>query len=202
MMQKVWNEKFSRDGYLYGKAPNRFLSEAIDSLERPSSILFLGEGEGRNACYAAMKGHDALALDASDVGLQKASALSSELGVEIKTLHIDLGHWVPEVHYDAVMASFLHLKEPLRSLAFQKAFDALKPSGVFVAEFFSLKQLPLESGGPKDPDLLYTVEALRAIFEAGDDLSIRMLEESVAPLDEGRGHQGDAELIRVIVEKS
>jgi len=200
MMQRLWNDKFSRDGYLYGKEPNDFLSQAIDRLDRPSSILFLGEGEGRNACYAAMKGHDALALDASDIGLQKAFELSAELGVEIKTLHADLEHWEPEVHYDAVMASFLHLKEPLRTFAFHKAMDALKPSGLFVAEFFSLEQLPLKSGGPKDPDLLYTVDSLEKIFDR-DDIIIRTLEELVAPLDEGKGHQGDAELIRMVVEK-
>ncbi len=199
-MQRLWNEKFSREGYLYGKTPNVFLSSYIDGLDSSSSILFLGEGEGRNACYAAMHGHSVIALDASDIGLKKAQELASDLDVDIKTLHIDLTHWETEVHYDAVMTSFLHLKEPLRTLAFGKAISALKPSGVFVAEFFSIKQLPLQSGGPKDPELLYTVASLKEILDRSDTEIVR-LEEVVDSLDEGRGHQGDAELIRVVVRK-
>lgn len=199
-MQRLWNEKFSREGYLYGKNPNRFLSTHIDGSTRASTILFLGEGEGRNACYAAMQGHSVTALDASDIGLRKAQELASAMDVVIETLQVDLEHWQTEVQYDTVMASFLHLKEPLRTLAFGKAIDALKPSGIFVAEFFSTKQLPLSSGGPKDVDLLYTVEALHKLFDRSD-VEIISLEEIVETLDEGRGHQGDAELIRVVVRK-
>ncbi len=200
MMQDLWNGKFSREGYLYGKAPNSYLASHIDGLPASSSILFLGEGEGRNACYAALHGHSVLALDASDIGLNKAQQLATDMDVDIKTLHIDLAHWEAEVHYDAVMASFLHLKEPLRTLAFGKAISALKPSGVFVAEFFSIKQLPLQSGGPKDPELLYTVDSLQNIFDRSD-IEILRLEEVVDLLHEGRGHQGDAELIRIVVRK-
>jgi len=201
MIRELWNEKFSRDGYLYGKSPNVFLASQIDLLLPGSELLFLGEGEGRNACYAAKKGLRATALDASDTGIQKAEALAAEMKVSIETLQADLTMWRPDRCYDAVMASFLHLKEPLRTLAFHMALKALKPSGFFVAEFFSTEQLPLSSGGPKDVDLLYTVDSLRDIFMV-PDAQIVMLEAVVNTLHEGTGHQGEAELIRVIVQKS
>ena len=69
----MWDEKFGRDGYLYGKEPNVFLKNAIDAIEKPASILFLGEGEGRNAVYAASKGHKSFALDNSDCVIGTAS---------------------------------------------------------------------------------------------------------------------------------
>jgi SAM-dependent methyltransferase len=200
MIGEMWNGKFSREGYLYGKAPNAFLKGHIDQLPADSSLLLLGEGEGRNACYAASRGLDVTALDASDVGLQKALAMADAAGVSITTLLIDLQEWHSDVHYDAVMASFLHLEEPLRTQAFREALKALKPSGVFVAEFFSTKQMPLTSGGPKNVDLLYTIESLQSIFDL-EGYEIVQLEEIIDLLDEGPGHQGDAQLIRIKVKK-
>ncbi len=200
MIGSMWNGKFSREGYLYGKVPNVFLKRHIDSMKPGSTLLLLGEGEGRNACYAASRDIEVMALDASDVGLKKAHDLAEESGVTIKTVLIDLHDWKSNTHYDAVMASFLHLNEPLRTQAFREALKALKPSGVFVAEFFSTKQMPLTSGGPKDADLLYTVESMQNIFDI-EGYEILQLEEVVDVLDEGRGHQGEAQLIRVKVKK-
>ncbi len=200
MMRALWNEKFSREGYLYGKKPNTFLASQMHVLAPQSDILFLGEGEGRNACYAASKGFNATALDASDVGLEKARALAEEMGVAVTIEHQDLQTWQPKSQYDAVMTSFLHLSEPLRTEAFRSALKALKPSALFIGEFFSTKQLPLSSGGPKDEALLYTVDSLREIFSL-EGAEIVLLEACSDLLDEGTGHQGEAELIRIIVKK-
>jgi hypothetical protein len=195
----IWNEKFSREGYLYGKEPNAFLKGHIDALQ-PSSILFLGEGEGRSACYAAAHGHTVTALDASAIGLAKAQQLALEKSVAINLIHADLEQWEPEQQYDAVMCSFLHLQEPLRTTAFRNAMKALKPQGKFYGEFFATSQLPLTSGGPKNIDLLYTVDSLRDIFSF-DGVQIQSLTECSDLLDEGVGHQGDANLIRIEVTK-
>jgi len=197
----MWNEKFSREGYLYGKKPNAFLASQLQKLDGGSSILFLGEGEGRNACYAALLGFQVTALDASDVGLDKAEELSCEMGVCITTIHADLEQWKSDTQYDFVMCSFLHLAEPLRTKAFREAVRTLKPGGKFIGEFFSTKQLPLTSGGPKDVDLLYNTVDLERTFDiAGAE--IEFLEEHLDSLDEGVGHQGEAVLVRVIVRKT
>jgi len=198
-VEAMWNSKFSSEGYMYGKAPNTFLKEEIDKLEPPKKILFLGEGEGRNAVYAAVKGHEAVALDVSSVGLKKAEALAKEFDVTIKTVHTDLSEWQPmEEQYDVVMSSYMHLMEPLRTEAFHKAMKALKEGGIFVGEFFSQEQLSRTSGGPKNLDLLYSVESLQSIFKA---YHIVMLEALEIVLNEGTHHVGEASVIRVIVKK-
>jgi len=200
-MQKMWNEKFSREGFLYGKTPNAFLEEHTALLSPQSDILMLGEGEGRTACYLASEGHQVTALDASDVGLEKTKALAAELAVEVETIHADLESWRSDTVYDAVLTSFLHLPEPLRTEAFSHALDIVKPGGYFMGEFFSTLQLQRDTGGPKMASLLYTPEALREIVTR-DDIRVIRLEACVDHLSEGRGHQGDAELIRVIVQKT
>ena len=194
----MWNAKFAREGFLYGTEPNTFLKTQIDAMHSGQSLLLLGEGEGRNACYAASRGLKVTAIDASDVGLEKALRLAGERGVAFETLHMDLQQWRADTRYDGVMASYLHLAEPLRTQVFTEALRALAPSGLFAAEFFSLKQLPLESGGPKDPELLYTVDALEALFSL-PGFEVLQLEEAVDTLEEGRGHRGEAQIIRVRV---
>ena len=196
----MWNEKFAREGFLYGREPNVFLAANEPLLGPKSKILMLGEGEGRTACHMALKGHIVAALDASDIGLEKARALAAEMGVGIETIHADLDTWRSEQKYHGVLTSFLHLPEPLRTEAFSHAVDILESGGYFIGEFFSVQQLRRDSGGPKMEALLYTADSLRRIFSR-DDVEIIRLEECVDHLCEGSGHQGEAELIRIIVQK-
>jgi len=200
-IQKMWNEKFSRDGYLYGKKPNAFLAKQSELLDPQSDILMLGEGEGRTAVYLASLGHDVAALDASDIGLDKCRALAVEMDVEVMTIHADLEVWSSERSYDAVMTSFLHLSEPLRSIAFRASLESIRGGGYFIGEFFALEQLSRDSGGPKMAELLYTMDSVTEIFDR-DGFKVILLEQCEDYLDEGSGHQGDAVLVRVIVQKS
>ena len=197
---KMWDEKFSREGYFYGFEPNVFIESKTNLLVPEGEILCLGEGEGRNAVYLASKGFDVTALDASAIGMTKALMMASKRGVSFKTELLDLEQWKPEQSYDAVVTSYLHLEEPLRTQTFQKALKTLKTDGYFIGEFFSINQIPRESGGPKKPALLYTLASLESIFSI-EDADILYLEECDVALDEGNGHQGDALVIRVIVKK-
>lgn len=197
---QIWDEKFSREGYFYGFEPNVFIESKTTLLVPQGKVLCLGEGEGRNAVYLADKGFQVTALDASAIGMSKALALAAKRGVSFNVQLLDLEQWDPKENYDAVVTSYLHLEEPLRTQAFRKAISSLSPGGYFIGEFFSLDQIPRESGGPKKPSLLYTIDSLQEIFTL-DGCAILYLEECDVPLDEGNGHQGDALVIRVIVQK-
>ncbi len=197
---QIWDEKFSREGYFYGFEPNAFIESKTTLLVPQSKVLCLGEGEGRNAVYLADKGFQVTALDASAIGMTKALALASKRSVSFNVQLLDLQQWDPKENYDAIVTSYLHLEEPLRTQAFRKAISTLNSGGYFIGEFFSLNQIPRESGGPKKPSLLYTVDSLASIFST-EDCELVYLQECDVPLDEGNGHQGDALVIRVIVQK-
>lgn len=47
-MKDFWNERYSREEFIYGKQPNEFFKEQLDKL-KTGSILLPAEGEGRNA---------------------------------------------------------------------------------------------------------------------------------------------------------
>lgn len=195
--QEFWNEKFSRDGYLYGIKPNSFIASKIKSFPRGARVLCLGEGEGRNAIFLAKRGFEVTAIDASDIGLSKLHFRAIEENVKVETICADLNEWEVKEKYDVIVASYLHMYKDEREELFEKIEESLKTDGLFVGEFFSTKQLNYNSGGPKDLDLLYTVEDFKKSFA----LNASEIKEVVTILDEGKGHQGEACVIRVIVEK-
>lgn len=191
---QMWDEKFGREGYLYGTEPNRFLKSVIDALPSGSRVLFLGEGEGRNACYAAAAGMVVSAIDASETGLQKLASLAASKHVSVTAIHLDLAFWEPEEHYDAILCAYLHLEEPLRSDVFVRALSAVAPGGIFAGEFFATSQIERNSGGPKALELLYDTQAFEKLQRPWFDANIEALR---VELDEGRGHQGTADVIQV-----
>jgi len=195
-MKEMWNNRYAAKEYAYGTEPNVFFKEVIDKQQKTGKILFAAEGEGRNAVYAATKLHDVTALDASDVGIAKTKSLAQEKCVHVKTICTDLNDFKFSEKYDVVMSSFMHLMEPLRSRLFKEMMNHLSEKGVFIGEFFSQKQFPRESGGPKNMDLLYTLDSFAAIFK---EYEILLLEEIEIELDEGKHHSGTADVIRIFV---
>jgi len=198
---QLWDKKFSREGYFYGFEPNAFIKANTNLLTQGTEVLCLGEGEGRNAVYLASLGFNVTALDASPIGMTKALQMATNRGVSFKTELLDLEQWKPTHTYDAIVTSYLHLEDPLRTEAFQTAIQSLKTDGYFIGEFFSLNQIPRDSGGPKKPELLYTLASLESIFSTPECEILHLQEEDV-PLDEGKGHQGEALVIRVIIKKN
>ena len=195
--QKFWNSKFSRDGYLYGINPNEFISSNINKFKNDSNILCLGEGEGRNAIFFAKNGFNVTAIDASDIGLSKLHFRSIEENVKIETICIDLNDYEVLDKYDVIVASYLQMYKDDREKLFKKIEDSLEKDGYFIGEFFSTKQLNYNSGGPKDVELLYTIEDFAIHFNSCN----KDIKEEVVVLNEGKGHQGEACVIRVVIQK-
>lgn len=195
--QMFWNNKFSKVDYFYGTKANEFLASKLDLIKDKKTLLCLGEGEGRNAIFFAQNGLEVSAIDASDVGLAKLDLKSKEENLDIKTIFMDLNHWEAKEKYDVIVASYLHMFENEREELFKKIENSLNKDGYFIGEFFSKKQLSYESGGPKDLDLLYSLEDFSKRFTNCK----KNLSEEIVTLDEGIGHQGEACVIRVVIQK-
>ena len=70
-MDTFWDSRYDTDHFVYGIQPNRFFASQIDKLP-PGTILLPGEGEGRNAVYAAAVGWEVDAFDQSRIASEKA----------------------------------------------------------------------------------------------------------------------------------
>lgn len=191
-----WDQQFSAPGFKYGAEPNAFLVSQAHRFAVPSDVLVPGDGEGRNSVWLAGQGHRVTAMDGSAVGLAKAQALAAERGVSLQTVQDDLAAWTPApASADAVVLTFVHLPPAIRAGAHRRLAAALRPGGVLLLEAFHPCQLPLASGGPKDEDMLYTLDRLRVDFSGLEEL---LGEETETVLDEGPGHRGRAHVTRWI----
>lgn len=193
MNPAFWNEKYQENDYHYGLKPNRFLELMLES-RPPGRLLFVAEGEGRNAVYAAKLGWEVHAFDQSERAREKALQLAEQEGVSIQYDLADALEFSSDLRFDAIALIYAHLPEGIRKNVHQNLVQYLKPVGELWLEAFAPGQLELHSGGPKKESMLYTPELLQDDFR---DLQIRQAEIKRYTLDEGPGHQGLAEVVRL-----
>ncbi len=121
-----WDERYSTDDFIYGKVPNEFFRENLLKI-RPGRLFLPGEGEGRNAVFAAQNGWVVDATDQSEVGKLKALKLASELEVKIDYSVCNISEYnFPENHYDAAALIFFHLPPDLRRKIHNKIIEIIK----------------------------------------------------------------------------
>src|SRR6056297_3494321 len=153
-MQEFWDQRYDTKEFVYGRHPNVFFKEFVDT-HKPGSLLLPAEGEGRNAVYAALKNWSVTALDFSQAARDKAMALCREYGVEVDYQISTIENFHTGESFDVIALIFLHLPKLSRHQMHRKLISFLKPGGYFMIEAFSKKQIHYNTGGPKNLDLLY-----------------------------------------------
>lgn len=198
-MNDIWNERYSMEEYVYGEEPNVFFAEQLNKLQ-PGIIILPCEGEGRNAVYAASQGWIVKAFDSSEAGKTKALQLARKKGVIIDYEIADAeGINYPECGVDAVAFIYAHFPPAGRKQIHQKAISWLKPGGKIIIEAFNPAQLQNTSGGPKEVTMLYTEDILKEDFQ---QLNIELIENLQTTLQEGKYHEGKADIIRFVGSKA
>ncbi|MBY0517823.1 MAG: methyltransferase domain-containing protein [Bacteriovoracaceae bacterium] len=187
-MKEMWNERYQKEEYFYGKNPNRFLESVFGLISEGAQVLTIAEGEGRNAVFLASQGFEVTSVDFSEEGRSKALKLADERKVKLKYELCSLENYeFGEQKWDAVISIFCHMPTQLRQAVHPRIEKSLKERGLFIIQSYNPEQLKNNSGGPKDINMLYTPEILRKDFSA---LQWIKLEQSVCEIQEGMGHQG------------
>jgi cyclopropane fatty-acyl-phospholipid synthase-like methyltransferase len=203
-MKEKWNIRYAEDGYAYGEFPNEFFKQVIDKQQIKGKILFPGEGEGRNAVYAAKNGWDAFAFDISDNAKIKAEKLAQENGVRI---NYQVGDFLqlPLIveKYDAAALIYAHFPPTVLSSYYKKTAELIKSGGILILEGFSKGHIPYlkansSIGGPDNPEMLFSIAEIECYFP---DFEIIQLEEKEVQLNEGKYHQGTGKVIRFVGTK-
>lgn len=195
-----WDLRYNSRNYIFGKEPSQFLTQR-ESLFQPGQVaLMVADGEGRNGVFLAGKGLRIHSVDGSTVALRKAKRLADEAGVQMVIEQADVMDWSwYENAYDHVVGIMIQFADPnQRETLFANMKRALKPGGLFHVHGFHVDQIQNNSGGPRDPDHLYTRELLTAAF---DDFEIVELSEETRTLDDGPAHSGPAALINLVARK-
>ena len=135
--KEKWDAKYGVPEYITGKEPCKWLKENEDCLNGKGLALDIASGEGRNAIFAAEKGYQTLAIDVSEVGLDKANVLAKDKSITIETVVTDLDHWqFSQNTFDLVLCfNFLDRK------IFPEIKKSLKPGGLIFFETFTIDYL-------------------------------------------------------------
>jgi SAM-dependent methyltransferase len=191
----VWDDRYSEDGYAYGTEPNDFVREQAHRIPQ-GPVLCVAEGEGRNAVHIAGLGHAVTAVDASSVGMRKASGLAAERGLELSTVVADLSAYAVEAGtWAGVVSVFAHVPPQVRVDLHRRLVAGLRPGGVLILEAYTPDQIGRGTGGPPVPGPMMTLEGLRTEL-AGLDLVIGR--EVVREVHEGRYHTGEAAVVQIV----
>lgn len=195
---EFWDERYSSTEFVYGTEPNIFFKDELDKL-KTGNVLLMGEGEGRNAVYAASNGWNVDAVDFSTIAKEKALKLAEENSVGINYEIADLSEYKPKSnYYNSAAIIFLHLNPMIRNAVHLKVVDSLKPGGTLILEVFEKEQLGNDSGGPQNIDMLYSKEELEDDFVK---MNIIVLEKKIVTLNESEQHKGESEVLRLIAVK-
>lgn len=200
---KRWNDRYSKEEFAYGEQPNNYLKEQLEKLN-PGTILFPAEGEGRNAIFAAKLGWKVSAFDISIEGKKKALQLA-------KTNKVSIDYQVGEIQelnyaaeqFDVIALIYAHFPADIKSVYHKMLDKYLRNNGIIIFEAFSKKHIDYISknekiGGPKDIDMLFSIEEIKSDF-ANYEI-IELLEKEIE-LSEGSFHNGKGSVIRFVGRK-
>jgi len=198
-----WNERYRNEKFAYGEEPNNYLKEQLQKLP-VGSILFPAEGEGRNAVYAASLGWKVSAFDISIEGKNKAHRLakSHKVKIDYKTGELETLGYQPE-QFDAIALIYAHFPTTLKSIYHKTLESYLRKGGTIIFEAFSKKHIDYiarneKVGGPKEIDMLFSIEELQSDFLQYD--FVELVEKEVE-LQEGLFHNGVGSVIRFVARK-
>ncbi|OIQ18139.1 MAG: hypothetical protein BM557_07885 [Flavobacterium sp. MedPE-SWcel] len=163
-LKEYFNDEYAKDEYLYGKNPDKYLAKVLPSF-KPGKILFPGEGEGRNAVFAAKLGWDVTAYDYSIEAKKKAEKLAKIHNVDITyTVEDIVNASFPSESFDAVAFLFIHFSDQERTAINKKLDKHLKKGGLLFFETFSTEHPKYSNEGPQDIAYLYNKESILKDF--------------------------------------
>lgn len=158
----AWDERYAGAELVWSSTPNQFVAAELGDL-RAGRALDLACGEGRNALWLADRGWRVTAVDFSRVALDKGRALQERhprgAGLQVDWVLGDvLTYDSGRAPYDLVLLAYLQLTADQRRTAVRRAFGSLRPGGTFFLVAHDATNLTEGTGGPTDPEVLFTAE--------------------------------------------
>lgn len=186
-----WDARYAEDGFAYGTEPNDFLVSVTPQLQ-VGDALCLCEGEGRNATYLAQRGFRPVAVDFSQVALDKATALAEQRGITLPTQRADLDGFDPGIaQWDLVTMIFGQPELKIRRALYARIAASLRPGGAFVLETKTQEAATAESRYPGSADLCAELRGLDFVIARDGE---RLLKE-------GRYHDGVQRTAQILALK-
>lgn len=184
-----WDERYAAAERVWSVGPNQFVAAELAGLPA-GAALDLGCGEGRNAIWLARRGWTVTALDFSAVAVERGRRAAGDLPI---TWQVGDALTAPLPRVDLVVIAYLQLPAGQRRTAVRRAFAALNPGGTFFAVAHDSTNLAEGTGGPQDPEVLYTAEDLLSDLE-DEPLTVVRAERVPRTVSQPDDHGGGPDL--------
>ena len=165
-----WDQRYSTAELIWTAEANQFVAAETEHLP-PGRALDLAAGEGRNAIWLAQRGWNVTAVDFSQVALDKGRRLAESLDLADKLEWIEPTSSPGPRHPTVTTwsSSPTSTSPPVTSERLSATPPAgLAAGGTIVIVGHDVTNLDGGTGGPQDPDVLYTPQRLTDIVaEAG-----------------------------------
>lgn len=198
MHKDKWNKRYSGKELLWPQEPSTILKKETADCP-PGRALDLAAGEGRNAFFLARQGWEVTAVDFSEVAVQKGRELAKKLELPVNWEVQDLNHYSPaEESFDCIIIFYLHLPWEEFSGVLRRAAAALRPQGVLLVVGHDSTNLEAGSGGPQNPNVLYSPTDITALFGTIETLEVERAETQRQAQDHGEVESGTAQIDCVV----
>ncbi len=195
-MRNYWNNRFSKEGRIWGDSPSRTTLLARELFRRNGvkKILIPGAGYGRHVDFFTVEGFVVHGIEISDVAIGLAAQPEGKV-VLYRGSVLDMPF--SDDIYDAVYCfNLLHFfRAADRGTLIGKCADQLRPGGVLFFIVFSEKEPTYGKGErveegtfeskPGRPTHFFTEADLKSHFEAFDILETGITEDQECHGDEG-----------------
>ncbi len=176
-----WDARYQAAELVWSANPNQWVAERCEALSA-GRALDVAAGEGRNSIWLASRGWAVTAVDFSEVALDKgqrqAAARGAEVAARIDWVRADVVSFrADRSSYDLVIVAYLHLVAGQRDGVLHRSAEAVSPGGTLVVIGHDRDNLESGTGGPQNPALLYTPDALRRALD-GTDLVVELAEQA------------------------
>lgn len=201
MSREFWNHRYTDEESAYGDEPIGFVAEYLPLVAAPPArVLDVGAGEGRNAVWAARLGYRVTAVDFAAQGLRRIQERAARAGVSVDCIEADVTAWQPDAQWDVVVLAFLHLSSRERPDFWKGVQRLVRPGGTLLGQWFAPGHLARQHvGGPRDPDLIASLDEVRRALDGG---VFERLVEVEADQGEGRWHRGPGVTIQAVWRRS
>lgn len=196
----MWEDRFSREGYLFGEDPVPFLLKYDALFHKGQSVLSIAEGEGRNGVHLAKKGLKITGVEFAPSAVAKAQKLAALNKVDANFIQADLFQWDwPSNSFDITLGIFFQFVGPdQRNLLWHKMLEATRPGGLIMIHGYTPKQLQFGTGGPPFVENMYTQACFKEVFGSCKTLAY---DEYEAEQRSGSAHVGMSALADFIAQK-
>lgn len=196
----MWEERYAKSGdYLFGEQPAKVLVENPWMIDGASTCLCVADGEGRNAVWLARQGLSVTSFDLSPTAVGRALELAAKSDVRVDAHVSDWDGWDWSQSFDLVVAIYVQFMPPEQRIKqFETLRRAVRHGGRLVLHGYTPEQIGFGTGGPPNPENMYTTKLLSDGFGDWRILRLAAYEREV---QEGRGHSGQSALIDLVAEK-